>query len=41
MKLHKHGLPKLATNTAFSLKAGAQIALAALLATSIAPLAFA
>ncbi|VEL95403.1 uncharacterized protein DUF1080 [Alteromonas sp. 76-1] len=41
MKLHKHGLPKLATNTAFSLKAGAQIALAALLSTSIAPLAFA
>lgn len=46
MKLHKHGLPKLAintaaSNTAFSLRTGAQIALAALLATSIAPLAFA
>jgi len=46
MKLHKHGLPKLATNTAasntaFSLRTGARIVLAALLATSIAPLAFA
>lgn len=46
MKLYKHGLAKLATttaatNTAFSLKEGTRIAFAALLATSMAPLAFA